>query len=65
MSNLDAIRIRIAKKGIHAADIRHEGLLTDDEIAYIEILKVYEWVKTGQWKMKDFNKWLKVLRVIE
>lgn len=39
--------------------------LTDEQIADIPIEKVYEWVKTGQWKQRDFFKWLKALRVIE
>lgn len=58
-------RVRIHNKGIKAVDIHHEGLLTDDQIADIPIEKVYEWVRTGQWKQKHFKRWLKVLRVIE
>jgi hypothetical protein len=65
MSGMEAIRVRIAKKGIHHSDIRHTGLLTDDEIAYLDIEKVYLWVRQGHWKQKDFQKWLKVMRVIE
>jgi len=61
----EGMRVRIAKKGIQADDIKHDGLLEDDEIAYLDTDKVYQWVKTGKWKAKDFNKWLKVLRVIE
>lgn len=48
-----------------AEDIRHEGRLTDDQIADIPIEKVYEWVRTGCWKKKHFEKWLRVIRVIE
>lgn len=39
--------------------------LSDEQIANIPIEKVYEWVRTGQWRQKHFIKWLKVLRVIE
>ena len=61
----ELIRVRIAKKGIYADDIKHEGRLSEDEIAYLPIDKVYAWVRQGAWKPKDFNKWLKVMRVIE
>lgn len=56
---------RISNKGIRARDIKVQGLLTDDDIANVEVGKVYEWVRTGQWRARDFNRWLKVLRVIE
>lgn len=61
----EMIRVRIAKKGICAEDIKHAGRLSDDEIAYIPVARVYEWVRQGFWKTKDFNRWLKVMRVIE
>lgn len=61
----EQIRIRIAKKGIYSEDIKHAGRLTDDEIACLAIEKVYSWVRQGAWKTKDFNRWLKVMRVIE
>jgi hypothetical protein len=61
----ELIRGRIAKKGIYAVDIKYANRLTDDEIAYLPVDKVYMWVRTGAWKAKDFNRWLKVLRVIE
>jgi hypothetical protein len=61
----EEIRCRIAKKGIYAEDIRYAGRLTEDEIAGLPVDKVYSWLKQGAWKHKDFNKWLKVLRVIE
>lgn len=60
----ELLQARIAKR-IKAEDIRHEGRLTDDQIAEIPIEKVYEWVRTGQWRQKDFQRWLRVLRVIE
>lgn len=50
---------------IHHDDIKHAGRLTDDEIAGINTQLVYEWVRTGQWKRKDFEKWLRVLMVID
>lgn len=56
---------RVASKSIRARDIKIQGLLTDDDIADIDPGKVYEWVRTGQWRARDFNRWLKVLRVIE
>lgn len=61
----EQIRCRIAKKGIYAEDIKHAGRLSDDEIACLSTDKVYAWVRQGAWKPKDFNKWLKVIRVIE
>ena len=39
--------------------------LTADEIASLDTQKVYSWVRQGAWKTKHFNKWLKVMRVIE
>ena len=59
----EQIRMRIARKGIYPEDIKHAGRLTDDEIAYLAVDKVYSWVRQGAWKPKDFNKWLKVMRV--
>ncbi len=61
----EQVRIRIAKTGIRAEDIKHSGRLTNDEIACLDVGKVYSWVRQGLWKTKDFNKWLKVMRVIE
>lgn len=61
----EQIRGRIANKGIYAEDIKHKGRLSDDEIACLDVKKVYSWVRNGAWKTKDFNKWLKVMRVIE
>ena len=59
------IRCRIANKGIYAEDIKHKCRLSDDEIACLDVGKVYSWVRQGAWKPRDFNKWLKVMRVIE
>jgi hypothetical protein len=61
----ELIRCRIAKKGIYAEDIKHVGRLSEDEIAHLPVDKVYCWLRQGEWKQKDFNKWLKVMRVIE
>ncbi len=60
----DCINGRV-RPGVKADDIKHPNRLTDDQIADIPVEKVYEWVKTGAWKQKDFKRWLKVLRVIE
>lgn len=62
--NEELIRVRIAKKGIYAEDIKHHGRLSEDEIAHLPVEKVYMWLRQGAWKQKDFNKWLKVMRVI-
>jgi len=61
----ELIRVRIAKKGIYAEDIKHVGRLSEDEIACLAVDKVYMWLRQGAWKQKDFNRWLKVMRVIE
>lgn len=64
MSNETNINGRLTPR-MTADDIKHKGRLTDEQIADIPIDKVYMWVRIGAWKPKDFNKWLKVLRVIE
>lgn len=61
----ELIRVRIAKKGIYADDIKHAGRLSEEEIAYLPVDRVYSWLRQGAWKQKDFNKWLKVMRVID
>lgn len=61
----EQIRVRIARKGIYAEDMYHEGRLSDDEIAGLDVDKVYSWVRQGAWRQKHFQKWLKVMRVIE
>jgi len=43
----------------------HEGRLSEDEIASLDIEKIYSWVRQGAWKQKHFKKWLKTMRVIE
>ena len=65
MTEIEKIRARISRKGVRAEDIKRQGLLTEDEIAYLPVEKVYAWCRNGDWKQKDFNKWLKVLRVVE
>jgi hypothetical protein len=59
------MRGRIARKGIQANDIKHKDLLTEQEIQFIDFDKVYMWVRTGDWKQKDFKRWLKALKVME
>jgi hypothetical protein len=65
MTNFEQMQLRIARKGIQAADIKHAKLLTQHQIQMLDFDKVYMWVRTGDWKQKDFNKWLKALRVME
>lgn len=50
---------------IKADDIKHKGKLTDDQIASIPHWQVYMWCRVGAWKPRDFEKWLRVMRVIE
>lgn len=58
-------QVRISKKGVRAEDIKHPDLLTTEQIMDIPIVNVYMWVRTGAWKKKDFEKWLRAIRVIE
>lgn len=61
----ESVRVRISKKGIRAEDIRVEGRLSEDEIANLDPKLVYQWIRAGDWKPKQFEQWLKVMRVIE
>lgn len=61
---IELIRDRILTKGVRAEDIKHQNRLTDDQIADLPINLVFEWIKTGKWSYRDFNKWLKTMRVI-
>ena len=36
-----------------------------EEFADVPYQLVYEWVKTGKWKIKHFSKWLLSIRVLE
>ena len=65
MHFIEQAQIRIAKKGIKAVDIKHKDLLTKEQICDIEHSQVYQWIKCGDWSQKDFEKWLRALRVIE
>jgi hypothetical protein len=53
-----------ATPGVKAGDIKG-NLMSDDQVADIPTDLVYMWVRTGEWKKRDFERWLKVLRVIE
>ena len=64
MIQIELIQSRISRKGIQASDIKHKDLLSLEQIQDIPIDCVYMWVRTGDWKQKDFNRWLKALRVI-
>jgi hypothetical protein len=59
------IQSRIDTKGIRAEDIKHANRLTDDEIASIDITNIYQWVRTGQWKQKDFKRWAIVMCIVD
>lgn len=65
MTHIEQMRARIARKGIQASDIKRQELLTEQEIQFIDFDKVYMWVRAGDWKQKDFNRWLKALKVME
>jgi hypothetical protein len=65
VTHLEEIQTRIATKGIRANDIKHKDVLSIEQIQDIPIDCVYMWVRTGDWKQKDFNRWLKALRVME
>lgn len=58
------IKQRISNKKFKAVDIKHKDRLSVEDIQDIPIEKVYEWVKTSQWKQADFKKWLKGIRVL-
>lgn len=59
------IQARLETKGIRAEDIKHKDRLTDDQIAAIDTVKIYQWIRTGEWKQKGFNRWLKVMQVLD
>lgn len=46
------------RPNIKAEDIKHPNRLTVEQIGDIPSNLVFMWIKTGQWKQKDFNKWL-------
>jgi hypothetical protein len=64
-THIEEIQARITRKGLRATDIKHKDLLSREQIQDIPIDRVYMWVRTGDWKQKDFNRWLKALRVVE
>lgn len=63
--NKDAMRERVLSKGVRAEDIKHAGLLTDQQIGDIPLHLVYAWVKTGAWKQRDFLRWCKAVGLEE
>jgi hypothetical protein len=65
MTQFEQMRMRIKRKGIHGADIKIKGLLTDDEIADLNVEKIHYWIRQGIWTQKEFKMWLKIIRVIE
>ena len=64
-ANYELQQARITRKGICADDIKHKGLLSTEQIQDIPLSSVYEWVKIGKWAKRDFETWLKAIRVIE
>ncbi len=65
MTHIEMMKSRIIRRGIQASDIKRKELLTTEQIQDIPLDKVYMWLRAGDWKQKDFNRWLKALRVIE
>lgn len=57
----EEVRVRIAKKALLQKIL---NMLVAFPMMRLHIL-VYTWVRSGAWKPKDFNKWLRVMRVIE
>ncbi|MCK9369181.1 hypothetical protein M0R04_04520 [Candidatus Dojkabacteria bacterium] len=52
------IQKRIETKGIKAEDIKYHGRLSDEQILSISVESAYMWIRTGEWKCKDFKNWL-------
>lgn len=65
MTQFEQMRMRIKRKGIYGADVKIKGLLTNDEIADLPVEKIHYWIRQGIWSQKEFNMWLKIIRVIE
>jgi hypothetical protein len=42
---------------VKAEDIKHKDRLTPEQIGAIPLEQVYEWVRTGAWKQRDFLRW--------
>ena len=58
MKHAEQVRNRIETKGIRAEDIKHSDRLTDAQIASISVESAYMWVRSGEWKIRDFKTWL-------
>ena len=58
MKHAEQIRNRIETKGIRAEDIKYPDRLTEAEIASISVESAYMWVRSGEWKIRDFKTWL-------
>lgn len=58
-----------AQNRINAGKIRHDDMrnnvLSDNQIADLDVDQIYHWIRNGQWKPSDFRKWLTVIRVLE
>lgn len=64
MDTKTAARARINSGKIRHTDIKM-GLLSDDEVAALDVNQIYQWVRNGQWKLRDFRDWLRSIRVLE
>lgn len=63
MTNDEHIRQHIETKRIRAEDIKLKGRLSISEIDSIPASNVFMWIRAGDWKMKDFNKWLEAKNI--
>lgn len=62
---IDTTTPKTLQKGKHKADYYRVPTVSYAELQELDPLLVYEWVKTGAWKMKHFKRWLVAIRVIE
>ena len=60
MTTQELIQTRLNTGKIYAEDIKHKERLSASQIRGISTTLAYEWIRTGKWKKKDFEKWLSV-----
>lgn len=48
----------------HQHDIRKSNV-PDSQIADTPLHLVYQWMRTGAWRPKDFQRWCQILRITE
>ena len=63
--DLEGMQARVSRGNMKPTDIKHKDVLSRQQIQDIPLPKVYQWVRTGEWKPKDFMKWAKAVRLIE